>query len=145
MNLPSYPPVPVVVAETLTQNWRDYYAGITKTPPVDAFRGFKIPLEDLEKLVDIAKKDNQITAVRAYLAIGRPLQNGELPTSEDLHILLVPVAENGGTGTDVLEVAEEIDGNIVMVPSIYDFTTPCPAQCDFTSPLYSMQPKTTAV
>lgn len=143
MNLPSYPPVPVTVAETLTENWRNYYGILTGTPADDAFRGFKIPLEDLEKLVEIAKKDNQITAVRAYLAIGRPLQNGEIPVTEDLHILLVPVAENGGTGTDVLQVAEEVDHKIVMESAIYDFTTPCPAQCDFTSPLYSKQ--TTAV
>lgn len=139
MNSLSYPPVDPTVAETLTENWRVYYAGITKTPAADAFRGFKIPLSDLEKLVDIAKKDNQIDAVRAYLAIGRPLQNGEIPDAEDLHILLVPVAANGGTGTDVLEVAEEVDHKTVMVSAIYDFTTPCPAQCDFSSPLYSKQ------
>ena len=137
MDLPSYPPVELPVAEDLTQNWRDYYAGITKTAPEDAFRGFKIPLEDLQRLVEIAQKDNQINAVRAYLAIGRPLQNGEIPGTEDLHVLLVPVAENGGTGTDILQVPVEVDSKTVMVSSIYDFTTPCPAQCDFSSPLYS--------
>lgn len=142
MNLPSYPPVEPNVAEQLTLNWRDYYAGLTGTDPQDAFRGFKIPIEDLQRLVDIASKDNKIDAVRAYLAIGRPLQNGEIPGMEDLHILLVPVAANGGTGTDILEVNAVVDGKSVMVPSIYDFTTPCPAQCDFSSPLYSIKQTT---
>ena len=144
MNLPSYPPVEPGVAEQLTLNWREFYADATGTAPEDAFRGFKIPLEDLLKIVEIAQKDAKINAVRAYLALGRELENGQVPGSQDIHILLVPVAENGGTGKDILQVPEVIDSKTVMVSSIYDFTTPCPAQCDFTSPLYSIDKKQTS-
>ncbi len=50
MNSLSYPPVDPIVAETLTENWRNYYAGITKTLRKPLSADSKIPLSDLEKL-----------------------------------------------------------------------------------------------
>ena len=130
----SHPPVPVPLGVEMTTNWRNYYADITGTSPNDAFRGFRIPLEDLQAMVDLAKADPSITTVRAYLALGEPVSNGGV-SSDNVHLLLVPVIDNTPTGTDMLEV--ERAGK--SVSTIMDFTTPCPAQCDTSSVLYGPQ------
>jgi hypothetical protein len=130
----NHPPVPILQAVEMTTNWRNYYGDITGTSPNDAFRGFRIPLEDLQAMVDLAKTDPTITSARAYLALGEPVSNGSA-TSDEMHLLLVPVIDNTPTGTDLLEV--ERAGK--PVSTIMDFTTPCPAQCDTSSVLYGPQ------
>jgi hypothetical protein len=133
-NTANHPPVPVPEAVEMTTNWRNYYADITGTQPEDAFRGFRIPLEDLQRMVDLAKEDPSITSVRAYLALGEPVSNGGV-SSDNVHLLLLPVLNNTPTGTDLLVV--ERAGK--EVSTIMDFTTPCPAQCDTSSVLYGPQ------
>ncbi len=128
------PPVPVPQAVQMTTNWRQYYADITGTLPDNALRAFKIPLEDLQAMVDMAKVDQDITSVRAYLALGEGVTGGAV-RSDLVHVLLVPVYDNNFAGTDILEV--ERSGK--MVSTIMDFTTPCPAVCDVTSVLYGPQ------
>ena len=130
----NHPPVPVPQAIEMTTNWRDYYASITGTSPEDAFRGFTIPLDDLEALVDMAKKDLNITAVRAYLALGEAATANGVDANE-IHLLLLPVSDNTPAGTDILEV----DHDGLKISTIQDFTKPCPALCDVTSPLYGPQ------
>lgn len=127
----AHPPVPVGDAVTMTTNWRNYYGQITGTNPADAFRGFKIPLEDLQSIIDLATQDPSINAARAYLALGEPAGNNGVDPNT-IHILLVPVADTTPTGVDILEVVKA--GK--RVSTIMDFTSPCPAVCDFTSPLY---------
>lgn len=126
-----HPPVPVNDAIGMTTNWRNYYGQITGTNPADAFRGFKIPIEDLQSIIDLAKEDPTINAARAYLALGAPA-NEDVIDPSTIHILLVPVADTTPTGADILEVTKA--GKTVS--TIMDFTTPCPAMCDFSSPLY---------
>lgn len=126
-----HPPVPVPDAVGMTTNWRNYYGQITGTDPADAFRGFKIPLEDLQSIIDLAQQDPSIDAARAYLALGEPAGNNGIDPNT-IHILLVPVAGTTPTGVDILEVTKA--GK--KVSTIMDFTSPCPAVCDFTSPLY---------
>lgn len=126
-----HPPVPVPEAVEMTTNWRAYYGQITGTNPDDAFRGFKIPIEDLQSIIDLAKQDPTINAARAYLALGEPAANNIIDPNT-IHILLVPVADTTPTGADILEVIKV--GK--KVSTIMDFTTPCPAMCDFSSPLY---------
>jgi len=128
---PNTPPVPVDDAAQMTANWREYYGNITGTDPHDALRAFRIPLEDLEDMVAMARKDANITSVRAYLALGEAAGN-TIIDPDVVHILLVPVADSTPTGTDILEVTE--GGKTVS--TIRDFTTPCPAICDVNSPLY---------
>ncbi len=129
------PPVPVNQAVAMTTNWRIYFGNITGTAPADALRAFKIPLEDLKALVDMARVDTNITSVRAYLALGEAIENGPLDFN-DVHILLVPVDDTASpAGEDVLEVSRS--GK--MVSTIMDFTTPCPALCDTSSVLYGPQ------
>lgn len=127
----SLPPVPLDRAIEMTENWRAYYAQVTGTDPNNALRGFKIPLDDLLALVEIAKADQNITSVRAYLALGSGMATSGSVLSENIHILLVPVKDATPTtaGTDVLETK--------AVSTIMDFTTPCPALCDERSPLYN--------
>jgi len=126
-----HPPVPECDAVEMTTNWRSYYGQITGTDPADAFRGFKIPLEDLQSIIDLATQDPTINAARAYIALGEPAGNNIIDPNT-IHILLVPVADTTPTGADVLEVTRS--GKTVS--TIMDFTTPCPAMCDFNSPLY---------
>lgn len=126
------PPVPLNAAIEMTTNWREYYGMATETDPGDAFRAFRIPLEDLEALVALARKDNTINAVRAYLALGEAVE-GKILDPNLVHILLVPVADTTPTGQDILEVA----AGTTTRSTIMDFTMPCPNICDFTSPLYS--------
>jgi hypothetical protein len=128
-----HPPVPVPDAVQMTLNWREYYGQITGTDPANAFRGFKIPLEDLQSIIDLAKQDPTIDAARAYLALGEPAANNVIDPGS-IHILLVPVAGTTPTGVDILEVTQM--GK--KVSTIMDFTTPCPAMCDFNSPLYAL-------
>ncbi|WP_118975671.1 hypothetical protein [Taibaiella koreensis] len=137
----SHPPVPEDQAIAWTTNWRNYYGSITGTDPNDALRAFKIPLEDLQALVDMAKDDNNIDSVRAYLALTED-RVGDVINASEVHIVLVPVAKNPNImppvpdpGIDILQASKA--GKTVS--TIMDFTTPCPAMCDFQSPLYGIK------
>jgi len=154
------PTVPVQKAIELTTNWRTFYADIyndstqnlKKIDPdgQDVFRGFRIPLDDLEQLLEVAKKFNaenseKINSVRAYLV----KDTEDVSRLSDIHIILVPVV--GGKeiepfplqsvaphGSDLLQMENKTLG--VTESVIYDFTTPCPTQCDPESELYSSEP-----
>lgn len=153
------PTIPVEQAIQLTTNWRLFYADIyndsvkinKKIDPdgQEVFRGFRIPIEDLEQLLEVAKSFNadhseKINSVRAYL-----VKDSQDPKQlSDIHIILVPVV--GGKeidpfpargdvqyGNDLLQIK---DGTAEAHRSvIFDFTTPCPTQCDTDSVLYSSQ------
>ncbi|MCD8538486.1 MAG: hypothetical protein LRY55_01045 [Leadbetterella sp.] len=155
------PTIPVPKAIQLTTNWRSFYAeiyndSVEHTKKIDpdgkeVFRGFRIPLEDLEQLLKIAKKFNtenseeKINSIRAYL-----VKDSEDPKLlGDIHVILVPVV--GGNemepfpsksatpyGTDLLQMEDRALGTTESV--IYDFTSPCPTECDTDSDLYSPQP-----
>lgn len=153
------PTIPVEEAVKLTTNWRSFYADIyndttknlKKIDPdgKDVFRGFRIPIEDIEQLLQVAKEFNaenqkKINSVRAYLV----KDTEDVTRLSDIHIILVPVidGENGELfksgmpvlhGRDLLEV--ENKESEVNESVIYDFTTPCPTQCDPESELYSSE------
>lgn len=136
----THPPVPLDQAIVMTNNWRNYYGYITKTDPNNALKAFKIPLEDLKALVDMAKADDNIDSVRAYLALSED-HVGNTVNAQEIHILLVPVAKNPAIlppvpdpGIDILQAS--IAGK--MVSTIMDFTTPCPELCDTHSPLFAL-------
>lgn len=151
------PTVPVQKAIELTSNWRSFYAEIyndstqnlKKIDPdgKDVFRGFRIPLDDLEQIMEVARKFNsenqeKINSVRAYLV----KDTEDVTRLGDIHIILVPVV--GGKeiepfplqsvaphGRDLLQLENQTLDTEESV--IYDFTTPCPTQCDPESELYS--------
>lgn len=127
-----------------TTNWRMYYDKFLcsinperKSDPnsTDIFRGFRIPINDLEALLDdagytLTKKEHapDIDFVRTYLAI----------KNEAMDLIIVPVSkldEQYPNGADILSMT--IDGKPKC--TIYDFTTPCPTQCDTSSPLYKYE------
>lgn len=155
------PTVPVEEAIKLTTNWRSFYADIyndttknlKKIDPdgKDVFRGFRIPLEDMEELLSVAKEFNatnqeKINSIRAYLV----KDTEDVTKLSDIHIILVPVIDekNGEFfksgmpvlhGRDLLEIKNT--ESEVSESVIYDFTTPCPTQCDPESELYSSDPE----
>lgn len=156
-----FPTVPTEHAITLTSNWRKYYSKIYNGPDTqltiqpndeNVFRGFRIPLEDLSQILDVIKKYNEdaarknqaeINSVRAYLAKNSP----EIDIVNDVHVLLVPVVggkkiephsknnDIGEFGNDLLEL--ETERGLSPQYTIYNFTTPCPTECDKNSKLFS--------
>ncbi|WP_316833506.1 hypothetical protein [Pedobacter nutrimenti] len=155
MNQKPFPPINLDTAKALTTRWRTYYADLLRayknwnnkeqidinvTPnDKDVFRGFTIPLDDLRKIVTTAdnhnnkkkNKDNQIDAVRGYLAMDEPIDKD---TPGLVHILLLPVAKK----IDITHVSgTDEDGTEIKESAIYDFSAPCPDVCDTSSPLYS--------
>lgn len=156
-----FPTLPTKKAQKLTANWRNYYVKIyndgNDTPDLDpdgteVFRGFRIPLEDLQQILETVEtfnagkdKEAKINSVRAYLA----KDSDDIKRRDDIHILLVPVVGgerilpplNAGpfpkSGQDLLETRDEKSGEITY--QIFNFTTPCPTECDTDSKLYSVK------
>lgn len=154
----NFPPVDPEKAKLLTANWRDYYTAIYNNPkpPVippispdgeSVFRGFRVPLDDLTQILEVIQKYNgssehedKINSIRVYLA----KDSADEKIMDDIHILLVPVV--GGQpipgpgltkyGKDMLETDAGSKGS---VSTIYNFSTPCPRQCDISSPLYKRE------
>lgn len=160
------PTVDREIAAQETDNWREYYAYnaylatkyqgevIDNTElqllKENAFRGFRIPISDLLQITDIIKEYNavpehaeKINSVRVYLArpTADPAQNA------DVHVYLVPIVggnpianpletivrpdDNNNYGRDLLRLSNGAG-------TIYNFSTPCPKQCDTNSRLYSL-------
>lgn len=154
------PTIPVEEAIRITSNWRSFYAEIyndstenhKKIDPdgKEVFRGFRIPIEDLEEIIKVSKKFNaesteKITSVRAYL-----VKDTDDPKQlKDIHVILVPVV--GGKEIEPFPKGNEapfgrdlLEGPNVALgegeSQVYDFTAPCPTECDPDSPLYSSNP-----
>lgn len=117
------PGIPEVVGVTFTANYRSYIFGIDKNP--DYIHAFNIPMQDIESLADFTK----CPSVRAYLGMSDPT---DIST---LKLVLVPV---DSSNDDVLSIeVPDGSGGLVTQSSIYDFTSPCPQNCDINSPLFS--------
>jgi hypothetical protein len=120
--------VPLPTAIEWCTNWiktyQKYFPGVKEQ---DVLRGFTIPIADI---LQLANEHEQYSAVRAYLAVS------DIKDTQTAKILLVPVDGNGH------DIPSSKDISITPPPSfIYDFTRPCPAQCDVTSPLFVPIPK----
>jgi hypothetical protein len=105
----------------ITTNWRNYMNPNGENP--DFIRAFFIPLDDIKYLYDLTKEYGG-EGVRAYIGLEK---EGD-PSSAKLAIVPTSGAE---PGTDVLD-----DPNDNLESTIFDFTTPCPQACDFSSPLF---------
>ncbi|MBP9792901.1 MAG: hypothetical protein KBC56_02780 [Flavobacterium sp.] len=88
-----------------------------RATPVAGIKAYFIPKDDLTDLMN----DANCIGVRAYLALGNVAR-----MAPEAKLLLVDVDANGTNGTDIL------------ANGIFDFTSPCPAYCDTTSPLYTL-------
>lgn len=127
-NPPAQDAISLIQGQSSVNNWSNFFqeAGL-KFPEGDGLlRGFYIPIADLLAIADY----HQATGVRAYLGMTTP---GDLTT---LDLMLVPVTE-GPTpaGLDIVEPLTPGGGPDDLY-SIYDFTQPCPVQCDITSEMY---------
>lgn len=117
------PGIPEAVGIAYTTNYRTYISGIDKNP--DYIHAFNIPMQDIASLADFTK----CPSVRAYLGMSDPT---DIST---LKLVLVPV---DNTNTDILSIpVPDGSGGLVDQSSIYDFTSPCPQNCDIASPLFS--------
>ncbi len=119
------PNIDLADAEKWCSNWRKTYKQLfPAVTSSEVLRGFYIPIEDINSLADV----HNAVAVRAYLA----MENEDDPST--LKIVLVPVI----VGADGFE-KDKIMDDIPVAPTkyyLYDFTRPCPIQCDLSSPLY---------
>lgn len=98
-------------------------------------RAILIPIEDLMAIVNKyqtvdANGDitNTLQGIRAYFAV----KITDMAKPDDVTALIVAVDKEGNdivNNPDTL--ADEVDGS-----EIYDFTKPCPDQCDPSSPLF---------
>ncbi len=106
---------------TITTNWRNYMNPNGENP--DFIRAFFIPIKDIEYLYNLTKEYGG-EGVRAYIG----LEKENDPSTAKLAIVPTSGPE---PGTDVLD-----DPNDDLESTIFDFTTPCPQACDFSSPLF---------
>ncbi len=133
-------------AAVLTRKWRENFAKYINDDNIDSrkvFRGFRIPLDDLALILADALKYNintnnePITAVRAYLAMG---DIDPKKDQDQVHVLLVPVSDNvDKREAGIIEDAYSHDLLDLDGGSIYNFSTPCPIQCDDDSALYKVK------
>lgn len=121
--------IPLELGINWCANWRQAFSNaFPQVPFTDILRGFRIPFDDIAQLASIP----QAVAVRSYLSMDDPND----PST--LRLLLVPIGVNAaGQEYDMLVGPEPI---VPPESYIFDFTQPCPIQCDVTSPLYASPP-----
>ena len=117
--------IDLITAEIMCSNWRAAFSSAFPTvPPMQVLRGFRIPIADINALAE----EHGAIAVRIYMAMENPAD------ASSLKMLLVPVILN----SQGQEVDKIMDVEPIAPPQyyIYDFTQPCPIQCDYNSPLF---------
>jgi hypothetical protein len=114
-----------------TTQWRSLYKEKMQCKDEEILRAFLIPIEDIIELYHFYKRHTElnITGIRGYFG-HNPLD----PITPDMNIdmLLVPVTAEG---KDVVDAPPEM----VLAGgsgTIFDFTKPCPTECDLSSPLH---------
>jgi hypothetical protein len=102
------------------ENWRETKKIVF--PDGQVFKAFNIPASDI---VDLYKKLQEpgVSSFRAYMALG------DKNDMSSIRLLLVAVDINGH---------DVINKNAADDSGIFDFTTPCPTQCDKDSPLNNL-------
>ncbi len=135
------PTVPLLEAKKRVARFRAQLA--SSVPENNIPRAILIPIADILAIVDkyqTLTPQGDITValkgVRAYFAVNE--DDKDLP--DDITALIVPVDLKGN---DIIYTPDGLLGNGDDDPSteIYDFTTPCPTECDVNSPLYVDLPK----
>ena len=111
-------------AKKWAKEWRDDEASYNK---YFECRAFNIPKIDL---IEVLQEDG-VESIRAYIGVEKTTnqKNGENTFEEKLMIVGVD-----GNGKDMISSS---DGETLDSGSgnIYDFSRPCPDNCDFSSPL----------
>jgi hypothetical protein len=115
-----------------TTQWRGLYKDTMKCKDPEILRGYFIPIEDIISLYEFFKNGGvPLSGVRGYLGYDPLVPIA--PAQLNLDLLLVPVNMDG---TDILEAPTQL-GLGDSTSTIYDFSSPCPVNCDTASVLYS--------
>ncbi len=134
----SNPPIPLEKAIKEAANWRTYckkliHGGKGKEgEDLPVIKAFFIPITDLQEVLDLAKNDSGkiVAGMRIYFR----LENEEDDLS-NLQAMIVPVIYEADPlylkdWTQLSHAAADEDPSLV-----FDFTKPCPTECDGLSPL----------
>jgi hypothetical protein len=127
--------IPLSEAVRRTTNWREFIRTQEATASyADITRGVFISIEDIQGLASIKNPDG-VSGVRAYFALDQSPEQ-QLPGTGSVRLILVAVDNNN---RDILGNTTPI-GLGETEDEIYDFTKPCPDNCDPRSPLYGDAP-----
>jgi hypothetical protein len=129
----SSPPIPLEEAKQQAANWRSYCKKLLEGrkgkngEDLPVIKAFFIPLEDLRIVTDLAKDDSghDVAGLRIYFRLEK--SDSDLG---DLQAMIVPVIHIAAMNylqdyTHLRKSADTEDTSLV-----YDFTKPCPTECD---------------
>lgn len=126
------PTVRLPEAQVRIERFRKQLKG--SMPESNIPRAILIPIEDLMAIVDKYQTvdqngdiTNTLQGIRAYFAV----KITDMAKPDDVTALIVAVDKEGNDIIATSEALEATEGS-----EIYDFTKPCPDQCDPTSPLF---------
>lgn len=129
------PPIPLEEAIQQARYWREYCKKLLGGKNLPVIKAFFIPLEDLLHVTELAKNDSKhdVAGLRLYFR----LENKDDDLSA-LKAMIVPVVY----GTPDIAEAPLLDWPRLRQPNtlagdslVFDFTKPCPTECDSYSPL----------
>ncbi|WP_316765510.1 hypothetical protein [Pedobacter frigiditerrae] len=127
------PTVSIPDAKARVERFRRQLSG--SMPESNIPRAVLIPIADILQIIDkyqYVDEDgvtrNELRGVRAYFAV----KQGDQDLPDDVTALIVPVDLKGNDIVKDPELGEGEDDKT----EIYDFTKPCPDQCDPESPLF---------
>ena len=133
------PTIPLPDAVARVTRFRAQLAG--SVPESNIPRAILIPIADILAIVSkyqtLTPKGDVTVAlkgVRAYFAVKK--EDEDLP--DDITALIVPVDLKGN---DIITTPPGLGDGDDDGTEIYDFTTPCPSECDVNSPLFVEGPK----
>lgn len=132
MNPINVPTIPLSAAKSRVKRFRDQMLEKGGNPDGTP-RAILIPISDLlaiiEKYSTVDEEGNVLNSlkgVRAYFAV----KESDRELADDVTALIVAVDKNG---KDIIPNSDLLQGD---GSEIYDFTVPCPTECDPESPLY---------
>ena len=134
-----FPPIPLDEAIQQAANWRNYCGKLVggqrgnKDESLPVMKAFYVPLSDLLDVVELAKNDSGkfVVGMRLYFR----LENEE-DDLNDLKAMVVPVVlDDTGQLKDWTHRMQEKDVRATDYSLVFDFTKPCPTECDNESPL----------
>jgi len=132
------PTIPLEAAKSRVRRFRDQMLEKGGNPDGTP-RAILIPINDLlaiiEKYSTVDEDGNVINSlrgVRAYFAV----KATDKELADDVTALIVAVDKKG---KDIIPTSDALGGEDGS--EIYDFTVPCPTECDPESPLYVKDPE----
>lgn len=145
--------IAVLKAENWVKKWQSENSDLNKNGNLKHAKAFFIPAEDLidcliemEILTDESCINTSLVAsagVRAYMAIDRPATDN-VPCATTEKVVLVATTKgvdsnNKTVHRDIIEgyVIKNAPAHKLVGTGVFDFTAPCPSECDPNSPLYN--------